>query len=112
MYSPTVAKSLDAVYQTMVIFAKGANDPAVTSNSDGTLSATGDVWSYYLYLVNPSLKNGATNAAVGNTVYTSAQYWAVVGPGVAAQLGLNLAANGVSGLGLAGLGAVVMRGRR
>ena len=111
-YSPSVTKALDAVYQTMVIFAKGANDPAVTSNSDGTLSATGDVWSYYLYLVNPSLKNGATNAAVGNTVYTSAQYWAVVGPGVAAQLGLNLTANGLSGLGLAGLGAVVMRGRR
>jgi hypothetical protein len=109
--SAAVAKSLDALYQAMLVIAKGSHDPAITSDSSGTLSATGYVWNYYLTIANPSLKGAATNAADGNTVYTSAQYWALVGPGVANQVGINMGLSGVR-LGLAGLGAVVMRGRR
>ena len=97
---------LNALYNSMVAAAQAANDPAVT-NSGGVLSATGYVWNYYLTKVNPSVTPNMDALANGSTVYTSAAYWALVGPAIGTALGL-------SGyrLGLAGLGAAIMRGRR
>jgi hypothetical protein len=103
-----VAGGLDALYAKMVAAAQAANDPAVTS-SGGVLSASGNVWNYYLAQVNPAVTSSLqmTNQADASQQYTSAAYWAIVGPPIGTALGLA----GVR-LGLAGLGAVIMRGRR
>jgi len=104
--------NLAALYTALVAKAQAgmtAGDAAVTS-SNGTLSATGYVWNYYLAAAAPSVKtaNIPASALTGSQTYTSDQYWGAVSATIGTQLGL-------SGLqaGLAGLSAVLMRrGRR
>jgi hypothetical protein len=98
--------SLASLYNAMLAAAQAANDPAVFSK-DGVSSATGYVWNYYLQKVAPNVAGASLSASTGNTTYTSAAYWALVEPAVSAQLGLS-----GYGRGLAGLAAVIMRGRR
>jgi len=95
-----------ALYAAMLAAAQAANDPAVATTS-GVSSATGYVWDYYLQKVAPNVAGASLSASTGNTTYTSAAYWALVEPAVSAQLGLS-----GYGRGLAGLAAVIMRGRR
>jgi hypothetical protein len=106
--APSSAGTLNALYNQMVALAKaGGASNGVTTDASGNLNATGYVWNYYLTQANSGVTPTMDAAANGSTTYTSAAYWALVGPAVGAALGL-------SGyrLGLAGLGAALMRGRR
>jgi hypothetical protein len=104
--SSSLFSTTAALYGAMLAAAKAANDPAVAT-INGASSATGYVWDYYLQQVAPNVAGASLSASTGNTTYTSAAYWALVEPSVAAQLGLS----GL-GRGLSGLAALVMRGRR
>jgi len=109
---------LDAMYTALLAAATAGmkgGDTAVNS-SGGVLSATGNVWNFYLSQVSPSAGMAAsgliysqspTAANSAALPYTSGAYWGLVGPWIGSKLGL-------SGyrLGLAGLGAVLMRGRQ
>ena len=106
--------SLASLYSALVAKVTAANDPSVQNNGE-TLTATPDVFNYYLAEIMPTAPAGYTGSAWppdplvvfnGRPSMSITTYWS----GMSAYL---TSTAGMSGLGVfAGLGALASMGRR
>lgn len=102
--------TLANLYAAMIAMMKAANDSAVTVGSDGTVTASPDVFDWYLqHVTNSPVPNGPPVAFSDHgTPITSTDFWAGMAPLLTAQLGLS------GGQFFSGLGCVCdgLRGAR
>ena len=83
--------TLASLYAAMIAAMKAANDPAVTIGSDGTITASPDVFDYYLqHVANSPVASGPPVAFQDHgTPITSTAFWAGMAPLLTSSIGLS-----------------------
>lgn len=91
--TPASTWTLATLYAALVAYmqSSASADPAITVGSDGTITASPDVFDFYLqHLANSPVPNGPPTAFQDHsTPITSTAFWSGMSPLLGSQLGLS-----------------------